>query len=144
MAQDSIDKVLASKQPAPVTAAADEGEKFYSVLVGEGVEEHFLEVRFRNGMRTAFAYDDLGWFNYDPEAGYMDLDFGGFLVTIKGRGLGDSFFNHLRQKRVASVKEADVEMQDHPGNKMFIEEITLTPPGTGSEQESKEEEPAAK
>jgi hypothetical protein len=135
MAQDSIDKVLASRQPASTAAPAEEGDKFYSVLVGEGVTEHFLELKFRTGMRTCFSYDDLIWFNYDPEGGFMDLEFGGYLVTVKGRGFGDIFFNHLRQKRVAWIAEADVEMQDHQGNKLFIQEITITPPSAGEEAE---------
>jgi hypothetical protein len=135
MAQDSIDRVLASKQPATTAEPAEEGDQFYSKLVGEGVTEHFLELRFRTGMRTCFSYSDLIWFNYDPEGGFMDLEFGGYLVTVKGRGLGDALFNGVRQKRVAWVKEADVEMQDHPGNKLFIQEITITPPSTGEEGE---------
>lgn len=142
MGQDAIDKVLGRK-PAESHAAAvappsatDTGDKFYSVLGGEGLQEHFLELRFRIGLRSCFSYTDLVWFNYDPEAGCIDLEFGGFLITIKGRGLGDALFNGFKQKRVAWIKEADVEMQDHPGNVTFIEEITLIPPATDEKEEA--------
>lgn len=145
MGQDAVDKVLA-KKPAESHAAAlatpvgaAEEDKFYSVLGGEGVSENFLELRFRIGMKTCFSYTELSWFNYDPEAACIDLEFGGYLVTLKGRGLGEKLFNALKQKRVAWITEADVEMQDHPGNATFIEEITVTPPAT----EGKEEETPA-
>lgn len=133
MGQDSIDKVLASRRPAAEAPAEQaEADKFYSVLVGEGLQEHFLELRFRIGMKTCFSYTDLMWFNYDPEGGTIDLEFGGYLVTLKGRGMGDALFNAIKQKRVAWVKEADVEMQDHSGNATFVQEITITPPSSGN------------
>ena len=141
MGQDAVDRVLARK-PADSHAAAvatppaaEENGKFYSALLGEGLHEHFLELRFRIGLRSCFSYADLSWFNYDPEAGCIDLEFGGFLVTLKGRGLGDALFNYLKQKRVAGVKEADVEMEDHPGNPTFIEEITISPPASNAKEE---------
>ncbi len=49
-------------------------------------------------------------------------------MTIKGRGLHPKLFEGVRRKQLAWVKEADSEMQDHPGNQTFIEEITITPP----------------
>lgn len=131
MGQDSIDRVLQSKRPTETAAAnAEDGDKFYSVLGGEGLDEHFLELRFRTGMKSCFSYTDLQWFNYDPDGGTIDLEFGGFLITVKGRGLGDALFNGFKQKRVSWVKEADTEMQDHQANKVFIENITITPPET--------------
>ncbi len=139
MGQDSIDKVLESRrQAASAPAAATEEDKFFSILVGETMQEHFLELQFRIGLKTCFSYTDLQWFNYDPESGTIDLEFGGFLVTLKGRGLGDKLFQGLKQKRVAWVKEADSEMQDHKRNETFIEAITITPPSSGAG----EEEPA--
>ncbi|SRR6266436_3940079 len=129
MGQDSIDKVLQERRAAATPAPAEaEGDKFFSILVGEAVQEHFLELQFRIGLKTCFSYTDLMWFNYDPEAGCIDLEFGGFLVTLKGRGLGERLFQGLKQKRVAWVKESDSEMQDHKANETFIEEITITPP----------------
>ena len=128
MAHDSIDKVLQSRKPAETPASESDGDKFFSIMVGETMQEHFLELRFNIGLRSCFSYTDLQWFNYDPEEGSIILEFGGFLVSLKGRGLGDRLFNGLRQKRVAWVKEADTEMQDHKGNETFIQEITITPP----------------
>lgn len=140
MGQDSIDKVLQSRRPAePATATTEEADQFYSVLGGEGLDQHFFELRFRTGMKSCFSYTDLQWFNYDPDGGTIDLEFGGFLITVKGRGLGDSLFNGIKQKRIAWVKEADTEMQDNEANTVFIENLTITPPESGE----KEAEPAA-
>lgn len=139
MSQEAIDKILASrKQAAQPPEGTPEEDKFFSILVGEVMTEHFLELRFRVGMRSCFSYDDLLWFNYDPDSGTIDLEIGGYLITIKGRGLGDRLFQGIKQKRVAWVQEADVEMQDHPGNKVFISEITIIPPESASGGEAEE------
>lgn len=131
MAQTAIDKILESRRQAespPVELAQPTEDKFYSVLVGEGLQEHFVEFRLNTGLRSCFSYTDLQWFNFDPEAGCIDMEFGGFLITIKGRGLDGKLFQGLRQKRLAWVREHDSEMQDHTGNDVFIDEITITPP----------------
>lgn len=126
MSQAKIDEIIKSRQ-----AASDQQEaasdKFFSILLGEGLFENFLELQFKDGSRTCFSYTDLIWFNHSPEDG-IDLDFGGYLVSIKGRGLEPKLWNGLKSKRVAWVREADVELQDHPGNESFIETITITPP----------------
>jgi hypothetical protein len=113
---DSIDKVLASRgqpsvlgQAAPVPAS--EGNEFFGILVGEGEQEHFLELRLNIGLKTCFSYTDLQFFNYDPEDGSLMLDFGLYAVTLRGRGLGDKLFHGIRRKKVAWVKEADSKMQ---------------------------------
>ena len=143
MGQDAVDKVLARKPAESHVAAvappdaAKEGDNFYSALLGEGLHEDFLELRFRIGVRSCFSYSDLSLFSYDPDAGCIDLNFGSFLVIVKGRGLGDRLFNALKQKRVAWIKEADVEMEDHPGNPTFIEEITIVQ----ADSDTQEEEP---
>ena len=125
MGQDSIDKVLAARREAAPPAAEFEADKFYSILQGEGLQEHFLELRIRDGLRICLSYTDLMWFSFDPEGPKIDLEFGGIFVTIKGRGLHEALFNGIKQKRVAWIKEADTEMQDHKDNKVFVEEITF-------------------
>jgi len=125
MGQDTIDKVLAAKREASPPAADSDGDKFYSILQGEGLQEHFLELKIRDGLRVCLSYTDLMWFSYDPEGPKIDLEFGGIFVTIKGRGLGEALFNGIKQKRVAWIKEKDTEMQDHRENKVFIEEISF-------------------
>ena len=123
-----IDEIL--NQRRAKEAAADEStenDKFFSVLRAEGLQEHFLELQFRNGLQTCFNYSDLLWFSNDPESGCLDLEFGGFLITIKGRGMG-KLFQGIKSKRVAWVKEADSSLQDHKDNECFIEEIGITPP----------------
>jgi len=125
MGQDTIDKVLAAKREASPPAADGDGDKFYSILQGEGLHEHFLELKIRDGLRVCLSYTDLMWFSYDPEGPKIDLEFGGIFVTIKGRGLGEALFNGIKQKRVAWIKEKDTEMQDHRENKVFIEEISF-------------------
>jgi hypothetical protein len=125
MGPDSIDKILEAKRQTVAAPTDAEGDKFYSILIGEGLQEHYLELKMRDGLRICLSYTDLMWFSLDPEGPKIDLEFGGIFVTIKGRGLGDRLFDGIKQKRVAWVKEADTEMQDHPANKIFIEEITF-------------------
>jgi hypothetical protein len=136
MATDSIDRVLAAKRESTQPAAAAEADRFYSAPLGEGLQEHFLELRMRDGLQICLSYTDLAWFSYDPDGPKIDLEFGGIFVTIKGRGIGDALFNKIKQKRVAWIKEPDTEMQDHPGNAVFIEEITfLTKQDEAGQQE---------
>lgn len=138
--QSKIDDIIKQRQAAvEQPAEAPEADKFFSVLLGEGMQEHFLELQFRNGLQTCFSYTDLLWFNHDPEAGCIDLEFGGFLVTIKGRGLRPIFMG-VKNKRVAWVKEADSELQDHKENESYVEEISITPPKGFAEGEGEPEE----
>jgi hypothetical protein len=126
MGSNSIDRVLESRKPAAVTPSTDEQtDKFYSALLGEGLQEHFLELKLRDGLQVCLSYTDLAFFSYDPEGPKIDLEFGTIFVTIKGRGLGGALFNAIKQKRVAWIREADTEMQDNPSNKVFIEEIAF-------------------
>lgn len=135
-----IDEILKSRSPAG-SGATEEGaqeDKFFSVLGGDGIDENFFEVRFRDGTKTCFPYHSLSWFNLSPEEG-IDLDFDGYMVSIRGRGLDPKLWNGIKQKRVAWVKEADVELQDHKGNEAFISAITITSPESPSEDEPEEE-----
>ncbi|MDP1591914.1 MAG: hypothetical protein Q8M07_29410 [Prosthecobacter sp.] len=125
---DKIDEILKARQAAEKPAElTPDGDKFFSILIGEGMQENFLELQFRNGLQTCFSYTDLLWFNHDPESGSLDLEFGGFLITIKGRGLRP-LFQGIKNKRVAWVREAASELQDHKDNETYVEEITITPP----------------
>lgn len=133
MGNETIDKILEAKRQAasPQTETEKQEDKFFSVLGGEGVHEDFLELRMRTGNLVCFSYSDLLWFNYDPQAGCIDLEIGGFLINIKGRGLVPKLWQGIKSKRVAWIKEADTEMQDHKDNESFIEGILITPPNTG-------------
>ncbi len=136
MAPNAIDEILEKRRLAekPATEADAQEDKFFSILVGETMQENFLELQFRDGLRLCLAYGDLVWFHFMPDENCIDLEFGGFLVSIKGRGLVPKLFNGLKQKRVAWVKEADSSMQDHQANDCFVEEITIIPPaGFGDE-----------
>ena len=134
MAQSKVEELLASRRStsgiAPA-APATEADKFSLILIGEKMEENFLELKFRSGLRTAFPYSDILFMNYDPDSGSLDVDFGGFLVTVKGRGLGERVFDGIKQRRVVWLKEADSAMQDHAANDLFIGEILVTPPDSG-------------
>ena len=132
-----IDEILKQRQQ-PAAEPETKGDKFYSVLLADGLQENFLELQFRNGLQTCFSYSDLLWFSHDPEAGCIDLEFGGFLITIKGRGLR-TLFAGVKNKRVAWVKEADSELQDHEENESFVEGITITPPSDFSGGENSEQ-----
>ncbi len=136
---DNIDDILKKRQAAqPVAETEEDGDKLYSVLIGEANQENFLELRFQNGLQTCFSYSDLLWFNHDPEAGCIDLECGGFLITVKGRGLRP-IFNGIKNKRVAWIKEADSDLQDHDGLKTYIKEISITPPKGFTEEPAAEE-----
>lgn len=136
--QSKIDEILKQRQGAAEAAPEEpEADKFFSVLLGEGMQENFLELQFRNGLQTCFSYTDLLWFNHDPEAGVIDLEFGGFLITVKGRGLKPIFYG-VKNKRVAWVKEADSGLQDHKDNECYVEEISITPPKGFAEEEGAE------
>lgn len=125
---NKIDEILNQRRALEKQQTEEvEGEKFFSTLLGEGLHESFLELQFRNGLQTCFNYSDLTWFSHDPEGGCLDLEFGGFLITVKGRGLRH-LFNSIKGKRVAWVKEANDSLQDHQANECFIEEITILPP----------------
>ncbi len=128
MSRNAIDNILESRRQPEKPVTEEVGDKFFSILTVEGTPEHFLELQLRNGLRTCFSYSDLSWFNFDPEAGYIDMEFGGFMITIKGRGLGTKLFDGLRRQRGSSVKEADSELEDPKDNETVIEEITITPP----------------
>jgi hypothetical protein len=130
---DKIDEIIAKKKSGQETP--DKENKFSLIVSGGNLQENFLELQFKNGLRTCFSYSDLTWFNFDPDAGCIDLEFGGFLVTIKGRGLYPALFTGFKNKQVAWVKEADSEMQDNKENENFVEEITVTPPkGFGGDE----------
>jgi hypothetical protein len=119
--ENKLDSILKEHQPSESS-----GSKFYQVMRVDGLE-HFLEIRFRDGIRTAFAYEKLGWFNYSPETNMLDLDFMGTTVSIEGRGLMD-LFQSLKARRVSWVKEADTELEDNDTNSCFVKEITILPP----------------
>jgi len=133
--QNKIDEILGQRRApsAPVEEPVD-GEKFFSIWVGDAIQEDFIEFRFRNGLQTCFSYGDLLWFNHDPEAGCIDMEIGGFLITVKGRGL-QQLFRGIKCKRVAWVAEADDTLQDHKANSSYVEEIVITPPSGFTEEE---------
>ncbi len=137
MGRNTIDDILGNR-PQQTAATPEAGDdKFFGIKVGEGVDEHFLEIRFKDGARLCVSYSELSWFTYDSKQGLLELDFWSSTIHIKGRGLGGRLFDGIRQKRLAWVKEADSEMQDHPGNDVFIQEISFPPPeeeGSGSEK----------
>ncbi|MCW0220399.1 MAG: hypothetical protein OJI67_18880, partial [Prosthecobacter sp.] len=125
----------AEKSAAPAMEQSEKQEdKFFSILVGETSQEHFLEIKTQDGLRTCFSYSDIIWIVYDPDNG-LNIEFGGYLVTLEGRGLVPRLFDGIKQKRVAWVKEADHELQDHPENPTFISKITITPPKGFAEDE---------
>lgn len=120
---DKIDSILEERQKRQ---AGDSGDQLFYQMVRVDGSEFFFEIRFRNGIHTAFKYDDLSWFNYDPERG-IDMSFAGNTVTIEGRGLFPTLFDALKNKKISWIREADTEMQDTPEHPLFIKDITITP-----------------
>ena len=64
-----------------------------------------IEVRFRTGDRSAFAYHTLGRAEFNPSSGIV-LAFLDLVVTLTGRSL-DSLFTAIRQQQAVWVCEAD-------------------------------------
>lgn len=138
MAQSSIEKILAERAPrAEQGEEIADGDRFFGIIRGEGINEDFLEFQLSNGNQVCFAYGDLSWFNFDPKQGCIDLDFGCAVVTINGRGLTPRLWEGIKGKRVAWIKEKDSEMQDHQGNESFIESILIAPAGVAADEEEK-------
>jgi len=133
----SIDEILASRRKVEEPEAT-EGDKFFLLLSGDKLAADFLEVQFSDGMRTCFSYQDLIFFNYDPAEGCIDLEFGGYMVVIMGRGLAPRLFEGIKAKRIEWIREADQKMQDHNGNETFIEKIRIILP---KDQAANPEEP---
>ncbi|MEM9481780.1 MAG: hypothetical protein AAGA58_19190 [Verrucomicrobiota bacterium] len=132
----AIDKILEERRNKSSDESVAEAGKFYSMISVEGGDENFLELRFREGLKTCFAYKDLTFFNFDPEENCIDLEFASFLVTLRGRGLGEKLFHGFKSKQVSWVKEADTDFEDDDSFETYISEITITPPeGTGEEEE---------
>ena len=50
MSDSKIDEILEARKRKE-GGAKEEGDQFFSVLSGDGLEENFLEIRFRNGLR---------------------------------------------------------------------------------------------
>lgn len=54
---DKIDEILKQRQAASTPPEpTPDGDKFFSMLIGEGMQEHFLELQFQNGLQTCFSY----------------------------------------------------------------------------------------
>lgn len=130
---DSVDKVLENRRlqaqaTPPAVPNQEEGDKFYSILGGDVVDDPFLELKFRDGLKLCLPYRDIVWLSYDPEkTPNIKIDFGSTTICIKGRGLDGELFEGLKHKRVVWIKEADSEMQDHDKNKVFIDDIGFEP-----------------
>ena len=124
---DKIDEILQGRRQqtaAPAKPQEDDGDKFFGGLVGDLVDDPFLEFRFRDGFRLALPYRDVVWISCDPE-GEIKMDFGSTTMVIKGRGLAGGLFDGLKQKRVIWIQEANSDMQDHDKNKVFIADISF-------------------
>ena len=64
-----------------------------------------LEIQFRTGNRSAFAYHTLGRAEFDPSVG-ITLAFADLVVTLSGRCL-DGLFVAIRSQQAVYVCEAD-------------------------------------
>jgi hypothetical protein len=129
---DKINSILEERQKRQ---SENSGDKFFQLLRQEGAVEHFLELRFRSGVRSAFKYDDLAWFNFDPEGKTIDMEFMGTAVRIEGRGLIPDLWQAIKSKRVSWIQESDTEMQDNPDFPCFIENIlVIAPEDFGAEE----------
>lgn len=127
---NTLDAILASGKQSE-----DPGSRFYQLMRVDNAE-HFLELRFRDGIKTAFAYDKLNWVNFAPAQSMLDMDFMGTMVSLEGRGLTD-LFQALKSKKISWIKEADTDLEDNDTNTVFVKQIVITPPAEDFKDESR-------
>ena len=138
---DAIDSLMEKRRKAgagKTTTPAERPGQFFGMSKEGSGDEHYFEIRLREGLKTCFSYVDLAWFNYDPEAGCLDLAFGEFVVTISGRGLGGDLFDGIKRREVSWVRESDSDLEDNAEMDVYISEILLSPP-EGFSDEGEEE-----
>ncbi len=131
---DLVKRILDERRPTGEVAHQQATEQprqedcnFFSILLGDGVAEDFLEFKMKNGTRVCFSYSSLLWFNFNPDAGCIDLQFDSVLVTIMGKGLDRKLWQGIKRKKVVWVREADSEGEDTDENEVYISEILVTP-----------------
>lgn len=125
MGSAKLEEILARKKP---TTEEDDPRKCFSLPSVGNVQENYLELRFRNGLCTCFNFNSLSWFNYDPEPGIIDMEFDGFLVSVKGRGLYPVLFTALKNRQVAWIKECDSKFQDSDEYDHYVASIDVVAP----------------
>ncbi len=85
-----------------------------------------LEIQFKTGDRSAFAYHTLGRAEFNPSAG-ITLAFSDLVVTLKGRCL-DTLFVAIRQQQAVWVCESDRATCDLvPAAVPLVESVTVEP-----------------
>jgi hypothetical protein len=136
---DRIEEILAERRKAAEIEEAAESQvkeavKFFETARIEGEAFHYLELRFREGQKSAFKYEDLSWFDWKP-SGILIMNFMGWGVSIKGRGFWPDVFHAIKTRRLSWIKEADSEFQDSPEYPCFVEEIIVEPPDGFAEDE---------
>lgn len=93
--------------PSLESAGAAQGVEYRAFGLTETFDAFpaMIEVRFRTGDRSAFAYHTLGRAEFNPSTGIV-LAFLERVVTLTGRSL-DSLFTAIRQQQAVWVCEAD-------------------------------------
>jgi len=85
-----------------------------------------LEIQFRTGDRSAFAYHTLGRAEFNPSTG-ITLTFSDLVVTLRGRAL-DALFVAIRQQQAVFVCEADRATRELvPPAVPLVESVTVDP-----------------
>jgi hypothetical protein len=100
-----------------------EAPKFYGIEPQQTGRAIMLELRTRDGKRTAYAYSYLTEAIYEPETGIV-INVSDVQIIIKGRCLEDVYF-YLLANRLNYVQE-DYSGIDSGGKDAFIEAIVIT------------------
>lgn len=119
--------------PADAAAAGQGGDyKAFGLPETYNAFPAMLEIQFKTGDRSAFAYHTLGRAEFNPSAG-ITLAFAELLVTLRGRAL-DALFVAIRQQQAVFVCEADRATRDLvPAAVPLVESVTVEPlRGTGT------------
>lgn len=90
-------------------------------------EQRLVDFRLRDGRRTSFAYEKLGFLDYDDEDGMITIEFGPFVVTVIGVGL-NVIYEGLFEHRIRWLRESFAEDSDDLLEGVRIDSLILTPP----------------
>lgn len=104
---------------------ASKGAGFFG-LSASG-EQRLVDFRLRDGRRTAFAYNDVRFLDFDAEDGMITIEFGPFVVTMAGLGM-NVLYEGLFERRVRWLRESQEEEADDVVDGVRIDFIHLAPP----------------
>lgn len=106
-------------------------EPCFGIQAAQGFSEHFVDFRFQNGNRVAFAYGELIYVNFEADESRLNLNFRGYIVLLYGRNLDTELYDSLMDCRVRWIAEASQEQGTAADNDVCVERIEIVSPDNG-------------